>query len=134
MAMGVLWGNTDGIARCGMSKATSKAPGCGHPATTCSVSPQQPPGKQANKQQSKNTPTFLAISMAMAMCLYVTAHIAWWRRSRASLEATGRCYWASIMSNNIKRTWLRHFFMLFIVKTIEKGWGLTLRPLFSIWV
>jgi hypothetical protein len=30
-------------------------------ATTCSVLPQQPPGQQANKQQSTNTPKKLAI-------------------------------------------------------------------------
>ena len=73
----------------------------------------------------------LAVSMAMAMRRYVTACIAWWRMSRALLEATGRCHRVSIMSNNIKGTWLRQFFlMFFIVKTIGKGHGLTLRPLF----
>ncbi len=48
--------------------------------------------------------------MAMVMRRYVTAHIARWRRSRASLEATGRRHRASIMSDNIKGTWLRGFF------------------------
>ncbi len=33
-----------------------------------------------------------------------------WRRSSASLEATGRHHRASIMSNNIKGTWRQHFF------------------------
>jgi hypothetical protein len=51
--------------------------------------------------------------MAMAMRRYVTVHIARWRRPRASLDATGRRHWASIMSDNINRTWLRHFFKCF---------------------
>ncbi len=99
--------------RCGMSRATPEATGCPHRATTRSVLPQRLPGQQANKQQSTNTPTKLAILMIMAMRQYVTARIAQWRRSRASLEATGHCHWASIMPNNIHRTWLRCFFWCF---------------------
>ncbi len=113
MAMAVRRSNTDGIAQCGMFRATPEATGCHHWATTRSVLPQQPPRQQANKQQSTNTPTKLAVLMAMAMRRYVTAHIAQWRRSRASPEATGRCHWASIMSNNIKWTWLHRFFPMF---------------------
>ncbi len=110
MAMAVRWSSTDGISQCGMSTATLEAIGRQHRATTCSVLPQRPPGQQAYTQQSTNTPAKLAILMAMAMCRYITAHIARWRRSRASLEATGRRHWVSIMPNNIVRTWLRHFF------------------------
>jgi hypothetical protein len=135
MATAVCRSNTDGIAQCGMSRATPEATGHRHRVTTCYVSPQQPPGQQANKQQSTNTPAKLAVLMAMAMCWYITARIAQWRRSRASLEATGCCHWVSIMSNNINRTWLRRFFFdVFIVKTVGKGHGSMLRPLFLIWV
>ncbi len=102
--------NTDGIAQCGMSRATSEATGRRHQATTCSVLPQRPPGQQANKQQSTNTPRKQAVLMTIAMHRYVTARIAQWRRSRASLEATGCRHWASIMSNNTNRTWLRRLF------------------------
>ncbi len=134
MAMAVHRSDTDGIARCGMSRATPEATGHHHHrVTTHYVSPQRPPGQQANKQQSTNTPKKVAVLMAMAMRRYVTACIARWRRSRSSLEATGCCHWASIMSNNINRTWLRCFFFdVFIAKTIGKGHGLTLRPLFLI--
>jgi hypothetical protein len=135
MATEVRRSDTDGIAQCGMSRATPEATGCRHWATTHSVLPQRPPGQQAYKQQSTNTPTKLAILMAMAMCRYVTAHIAQWRRSRASLEATGRHHRASIMPNNIVRTWLRQFFFnVFIVKTVGKGHGLMLRTLYLIGV
>jgi hypothetical protein len=96
--------NTDGIARCGISRATPEATGRRHRVTTHSVSPQRPPGQQANKQQSTNTPRKQAILIAMAMRRYVTARIARWRRSRASLEATGRHHRASIMSDNINWT------------------------------
>jgi hypothetical protein len=113
MATAVRRSNADGIARCGMSTATQEATGRRHRATTGSVSPQRPPGQQAYKQQSTNTPAKLAILMAMAMCRYVTTRIAQWRRSRASLEATGRCHWESIMPNNIVQTWLQRFFSMF---------------------
>jgi hypothetical protein len=113
MATAVRRSNTDGIAQCGMSRATPEATRHHHWATTCYVLPQRPPGQQANKQQSTNTPKKVAVLMAMAICRYVTACIAWWRRSRASLEATGCHHQASIMSNNINRTWLQWFFLYF---------------------
>jgi hypothetical protein len=113
MATAVCQSNTDGIAQCGMSRATPEATGHRHQATTRSVSPQRLPGQQAYNQQSTNTPTKLAISMAMAMRQYVTTRIARWRRSRASLEATGCRHRASIMPNNIVGTWLRRFFLTF---------------------
>ncbi len=73
--------------------------------------------------------------MAAAVHRYNTARISRWRRSRALLEATGRRHRASIMSDNMNRTWLRRFFWcVFIVKIVGKGHRLTLRPLFSIGV
>jgi hypothetical protein len=113
MATAVRRSDTDSIAQCGMSRATLEATGCRHRATTCYILPQRLPGQQANKQQSTNTPKKVAVLMAMAMCRYVTVCIARWRRSEASLGATGRCHWVSIMSNNIYRTWLQRFFLCF---------------------
>jgi hypothetical protein len=113
MATAVHQSNTDGIARCGMSRATPEDTGRRHRATTRSVLPQWPPGQQAYEQQSTNTTAKLAILMAMAMRRYVTARITQWRRSRASLEATGRRNWAGIMPDNIVGTWLRCFFLCF---------------------
>jgi hypothetical protein len=73
--------------------------------------------------------------MAAAVHQYNTACIAQWGRSRALLEATGRRHRASIMSNNINPDMARTFFFdVFIVKTVGKGHGLMLRPLFSIGV
>ncbi len=68
--------DTDGIAQCCMSRATLEAIGHCHWATTHSNLPQRLPGQQTNKQQSTNTPTLLAVLMAMAMRRYVTARIA----------------------------------------------------------
>ncbi len=113
MAMAVCRCNTKHIAQCSRSRATLEATGRRHWVTTCSILPQRPPGQQANKQQSTNTPTKLTILMAMTMRQYITARISQWRRSRASLEATGCRHWASIMSNNINRTWQWWFFLLF---------------------
>ncbi len=134
-ALQMRWSNTDGIARCNVSRATTKVTGCWHWVTTCSVLPQRPPGQHAYKQQSTNTRVKMAILMAMAIRQYVTTCIAQWRRSRASIEATGRRHWASIMPDNIVRTWLRWFFFdVFIVKTVGKGHRWTLRTLFIIGV
>ena len=113
MATVVRRSNTDGIARCGMSRATLEATERCHRVRTRSVLPQRPPGQRENKQQSTNTPRKQAILMAKAVRRYITAQIARWRRSRTSLEATGCRHWASIMSNNINRTWLRRFFWMF---------------------
>ncbi len=134
MAMAVRWSNTDDIAWCGMSRATPEATGCRHWVTTCYVLPQRLPGQQANKQQSTNTPKKVAVLMAMAMRRYVTAHITQWRRSRASLEAIGHRHRASIMSDNINRTWLRCFFWCFHRQNCRKRSRSTLRPLFLIGV
>ncbi len=113
MDMAVCRCNRKRFFQCSVSRATPEATRRRHWATTCSVLPQRPPGQQANKQQSTNSPTKLAVLMAMVMHWYVTAYIARWRRSRALLEATGCCRRVSIMSDNIKGTWLRRFFWMF---------------------
>ncbi len=132
MATALCQSNTDGIAQCNMSTATPEATGCRHRVTTCSVLPQQPPGQQAYKQQSTNTPAKLAILMAMAMHRYVTACITQWRRTRASLEATGCHHRASIMPNNIVRTWLQRFFQCFHHQNRRKrSWVDAKNPVFN---
>ena len=102
MATTVHQSNKDSMAQCNMFRATPEATGCRHWATTRSVSPQRPPGQQANKQQSTNTPAKMAVSVAIAMRRYNTAHISQWRRSRASLEATRCHHQASTCSNSHK--------------------------------
>ena len=120
MATAVCRSNTDGIAQCSMSTATPEATRRHHRATTCSVLPQRPPGQQAYKQQSTNTPAKMAILMAMAMHRYVIARITQWRRSRSLLEATGLRHRASIMPNNMVGTWLRWFFLCFHCQNCRK--------------
>jgi hypothetical protein len=132
MAMAVRRSTTDGITQCGMSRATPEATGRRHRATTCSVLPKRLPGQQANKQQSINTPTKLAVLMAAAVRQYNTAHITQWKRSRASLEAPGHHHRASIAADSIKGTWLRRFIYVFHRQHIEKGHRSLLRPLFLI--
>ncbi len=114
-------GDTDGIAQCGMTRATPEATGCRHRATSRSILPQRLPGQHANKQQSTNTPTKLVVSMAIAMRRYDTARITRWRRTRASLEATGCHHRASTCSDSIKGT-CQHWFcsMFFIVKSLKR--------------
>jgi hypothetical protein len=132
MATAVHRCNTKRITQCSMSRATPEATGRQHRATTRFVLPQQLPGQQANKQQSTNTPTKLAVLMAMAMHRYVTACIARWRRSRASLEATGCHHRAGIMSDNINRTWLRWFFLCFHCQnSTKRSWVNAKNPVFN---
>jgi hypothetical protein len=76
MAMAARWCNTKCITQFSMSRATPEATGRRHRATTHSVLLQRPPGQQANKQQSTNTPKKLAVLMAAAVRRYKTAHIA----------------------------------------------------------
>jgi hypothetical protein len=95
-----------------------------------------PSGHQGNRHTNNNQQIHLQswpFLMAMAMRWYVTARIAWWRRSRASLEATGCRHRASIMPDNIVRA-TAFFFDVLIVKTVGKGHGLMLRTLFLIGV
>ncbi len=80
----------------------------------------------------KNTPTLLAISMAMAMCRYNTVHIVWWRRSRTLLEATGRRHQAGICSDIINQTCIRRVF--FYCQHIENGLEAKVWPLLLIGV
>ncbi len=120
MAMRTCWSNTRGIALCSMTRAIPKATGRHNRVTTRSVLPQWPPGQQKTKQHHKITPTLLDVLMTMAMCWYIIACIAQWRRPRASLEATGRHHWASIMSDNIKGTYLCQFCVLFFIVNMLK--------------
>jgi hypothetical protein len=95
------------------------------------LTPYCPGGRRGDSKQNnneKNAPTLLAILMAVAMCRFNTAHITQWRRSRASLEATGCCHLASIVANSSNWSCICCFFMFFIVKLVEKGCGLALRP------
>ncbi len=128
--------NIDCIAQCGMSRATPEATGLRHWVTTCSVSPQQPPGQQANKQQSTNALKKVAVLMAMATRRYVTVHIARWRRFRALLDTTKCHHWASITANCCNQSVMHvpFFFEFFHRQLVQKGHRLTLRPLFSIGV
>jgi hypothetical protein len=122
IAMAVCWCDTKFIAQCSMPMATPKATGCRHQATTCSVSPQHPPGQQANKQQTTNTPTKLAVLMAIAMRQYDTVRIAQWRRSRASLETTGCHHRASTCSDSHQSDMPTPVFpIFFIIKSSKKA-------------
>jgi hypothetical protein len=127
--------NTDGIAQCGMSRATLEATGRQHWVATCSGSPQRPPGQQANKQQSTNAPKKVAVLMAMATCRYVTLHIAQWRRFRALLDATKKPPSGKYCGRSLQSvTHEPVFYKKFHRQLIQKGRRLTLRPLFSIGV
>ncbi len=128
MATAVCRSNRDGIARCGMSRATPEA---SHWATTCSVLPQRPPGQQQTKQQLKNVPKRLAILMAAVVCRYNTTCIAQQRRFRALLDATKRCYQASIAANSCNWSSLPWFFSSFFIINTKRSLVDTKAPVFN---
>jgi hypothetical protein len=74
-----------------------------------------PRGHQGNskKKNNKNIPTLLAVFMAVAMRHYVTLLITRWRRSRASLEATGCHHRASIVADSSNLSCICCVFVLF---------------------
>jgi hypothetical protein len=113
IAMAVRQSDTDGIAQCGISRATPEASGRRRRGTTCSVLPRRRPVQQAKKQQSTNTPKKVAILTATAVRRYDTAHITQWRRStRASQEATGCRHQASIAANRCNQSRICRFFLV----------------------
>jgi hypothetical protein len=57
-----------------------------------------------NTMIMQNVPTFLAVSMAIAMRRYYTAHIARWRRLVAFIKATKRHHRTSTRSKILKGT------------------------------
>ncbi len=120
MAMQRHWSDSRGIARWRMSRAISEATRCRHLATTCSVLLPWMPGRQSTTQWWINTPTLRAVLMAIAMWGYNTARIARWRRSRASLEATGCHHWASTYFDSIKGTCQHRFCSMFFIVKLSK--------------
>ena len=83
------------------------------------------------KMAMQNIPSLLAISMAIAMRRYYTAHIAQWRRLMAFIKATKRRHWASTCSDFTNWTCLCRLILTFHRK---KGLKLTCWPLIEIGV
>jgi hypothetical protein len=75
----------------------------------------------ACKTRWRNTPYLLAISMAMAIRWYNTAHISQWRRSRALLEDIERHHRVSARSNTSNWTLIHPFFHFSIINLLKKG-------------
>jgi hypothetical protein len=55
-----------------------------------------------NTPTMQNVPSLLAVSMAITMQWYYTAHITWWRRFVAFIKAPKRRHWASTRSDSIQ--------------------------------
>jgi hypothetical protein len=58
--------------------------------------------------------------MAMAMCRYVNAHIAQWRRFRSLLDATKRRHQASIAADRCNQSCMCLFFTIFFIINLYK--------------
>jgi hypothetical protein len=88
MTMWRRWSNKCGIAQCSMSRATLEATGCRHRATTHSISPWRPPGRQQETMQICNMYPLWWSFQWPSQCGGTTVCIARWRRSRAFVKAT----------------------------------------------
>ena len=79
--------------------------------------PYRPSGRQGRmpKKHGEKAPCLLAVSLAAVMPRYDAKHIAQLRGSRATREATGWHFRASIAANNSVWTWIPHFFSFFIM-------------------
>ena len=84
-------------AQCSMTRASSEATGCRRIAQAAARA-------TTNSTIMKHVPTLLAISMAIVMQRYYTAHIARWRRFVAFIKTTKRHYRMSTRSDIIKGT------------------------------
>jgi len=85
------------VRRCDMGHATSEATGCRRIAQAAARA-------TTNSTIMKHVPTLLAVSMAIVMQRYYTAHIARWRRFVTFIKATKRHHRTSTRSDIIKGT------------------------------
>ena len=122
MAMRRHWSNSCSIAQWRMSRAISKATGCRHRATSCSVLLPRTPGLTIN-HTTMNKYTYFAVRFdghrdaAVQYCA-----IAKWRGSRTSLEATGCHHRASTCSDTHQSDMPTPVFpTFFIVKSSKKA-------------
>ncbi len=104
IAMAVRQWNTERITQWRRSRAFIKATKLCHRVTTCSILPRRPPGTQSTQRWATCPPPLLAISMAVVMRQYDTAHIARWRRFVAFIKATKRHHRTSTHSDSVNRS------------------------------
>ena len=120
---GGFWSDTCSITQCSMSRATPEATGCCHRATTQSVLPRWPPGRQQTKHQCRCV-HFAGRFDDRGDVPVLYCCIAQWRRFTAFLKTTTRHHRASTHSNSINRTYLplilREYLIVNLLKTDEK--------------
>jgi len=126
MAMAVRRCETEHIAQCSMTRASPGATGRRHRATTHSVSPRRPPGRQSTQQLWNMYPLCSPFRWP-SRC--DGARIDQWRWSRAFIKATTHHHRASTHSDSINRTCQRRLLLWF---HCEKGLELTFWPLITI--
>ena len=102
---GGFWSDTCSITQCSMSRATPEATGCCHQATTQSVLPRWPPGRQQTKHWCKCV-HFAGRFDDRGDVPVLYCCIAQWRRFTAFLKTTTRRHRASTHSDSINRTCL----------------------------
>jgi hypothetical protein len=112
MTMAVCRCNTERIAQCSMTRASPEATKRRHRATTRSIAPAAARAT-INTTIMQNVPTLLAVTMAITMRRYYTAHIVQWRRFMAFIKATKRHHRTGTCSDSIKGTRQSRLFWTF---------------------
>ena len=130
MAKRTHWSNTERISWFSMTRASLEATGRHHQATTCSVSPWWPPGRQSTKQQCKMYP--LCWPFFWPLRRYDTVCITQWRRFMAFIKATKHHHQVSTHSDITNQT--HQHLSLFLLFHHENGIELTCWPLITIGV
>ena len=119
IAMAVWQCNTACVSRWKRSRAFIKSTKCHHQATTCSVLPRRPPGRQQLKQRCKMCPLCCPFQWPSRRggtipCASPNGG------SLAFLKATKRCHRVSTRSDSINRTRLHLILgVYFIVKSLK---------------
>ncbi len=106
--------------QCSMTRASTEATECRHRATTHSVSPWLPPGRQSTQRLCKMYPLCWPFWWP-SRCAGTIARITRWRRFVAFIKATKHRNRASTCFNSINQTCLPLFQGYFIFKFLKKS-------------
>jgi hypothetical protein len=96
--LAVRWCHTEHIAQCSMTRASPEATGRSHRATTRSVLPRWPPGRQPTQRLCKMYPLCWPFRWPSQCAGTHNARISQWRRFVAFIKATKCRHWASTRS------------------------------------
>jgi len=112
------------IPRCREFMATPEATGSRYWASIRTVLPRRTTGFACRQKNDEKASYLPAVLLAVAVRRYDIKHIARWRGTRATPEATGCRHRASIAADRMNRSRKSQFFLsFFIVDPLKRGLG-----------